>query len=271
MSGGSSASDPPERNLDLTIDTLSDKTMTTIDQKIIKKTQDKIIISGDFIEHYNYEKPIFYNLPPPNNKQSELNTNIQTNRKTYSIYRTKNNIHRLINTNKNNQFIPKFITYTFAKNIKNIEYANTLWKIYIKKMRYQYGKLQYITVIEFQERGAIHYHTIFFNLPYIKNIKQKIQSLWPYGHTKVKAVTHVKNLGTYLAKYLTKDTFNNNLIKNKAYFTSKNLKKPIQIRNSQESIQILKSIKLKPYKTYTYESKENGKITVELFTTNQQK
>ena len=57
-------------------------------------------------------------------------------------------------------------------------------------------------MIEKQERGSIHYHVIFFGLPYIK--KPELQEIWNKGFVK-NGIEKFGSLGRYLIKYMTID------------------------------------------------------------------
>lgn len=85
-------------------------------------------------------------------------------------------------------FIPIFIILTFAENITNTETANYEFTKFIQRFNYEIihkkSYLQYSVVIEFQKRGAIHYHVVFYNLPFVKDLKSKLLKLWGNGFTK---------------------------------------------------------------------------------------
>ena len=74
-------------------------------------------------------------------------------------------------------------------------------------------------------RGAIHYHVIFFDFPYIA--KEKLQNLWSHGFIKINRidVDSKENRGRYLSKYFGKD-LDLKEHKKKAFFKSQNLKVP---------------------------------------------
>jgi len=152
------------------------QTLLETERKIIKASKLRLISYGDRFELFEYEKPYFYNKPPE--KRSERGSAVAPTtikcRREDNIMRTRSRVRRLIEAN-DGQYneITKFITYTFKENIKSIKEANTYWKKYMKKIQYKYGKLKYITVIEFQERGAIHYHTLFLTFHILINIQSK--------------------------------------------------------------------------------------------------
>lgn len=87
--------------------------------------------------------------------------------------------------------------------------------------------LKYISIWERQERGAIHYHVIMFNLPFIK--AKKIEEIWKNGFIKINLIKDedkaTGSVSTYLTKYFVKD-IEERVREKKAYFSSRNLKKP---------------------------------------------
>jgi hypothetical protein len=164
-----------------------------------------------------------------------------------SLYRSKQNVRRLIFANAwkhkcypDGYYQPQFITFTFAENITDVTEANYLFNKYIKRLNYKLkskakNSVCYITVIEFQKRGAVHYHTIFFNLPLI-DIHSEFQTglfaeTWGHGFIKVKHINEAKGVASYLTKYLTKENMDTRLISRKKYFCSRNVKRPFIIRD----------------------------------------
>jgi hypothetical protein len=132
---------------------------------------------------------------------------------------------------------PIFITFTFRKNIVDLDYANKEFKNFIRRFGYSIrGKetfLKYLNVVEFQERGAIHFHTVFFNLPFVERIYDKVRDMWRQGigegSTRIESVYNEQGIILYLSEYLTKSVNDDRLEARKSYFASKGLKKPITI------------------------------------------
>jgi hypothetical protein len=147
----------------------------------------KIIISGNHVEIAKYEKPYSINLTSNNfiNKPIRKNNKEQKIVSKSSLSRAKHKVRRLINSNcflykdKKGKIIkPQFITYTFTENIIDIKKANLHFTKYIKRLNYQYFRnkkavMKYVVVLEFQKRGAVHYHVVFFNLPRVYKIKER--------------------------------------------------------------------------------------------------
>lgn len=87
--------------------------------------------------------------------------------------------------------------------------------------------LKYISIWERQQRGAIHYHVIMFNLPFIE--AKKIEEIWKNGFIKINLIKDedkaTGSVSSYLTKYFVKDIAER-VREKKAYFSSRNLKKP---------------------------------------------
>lgn len=232
--------------------------------------QHKIAVHGKYIHSYIYDTPIHYGYKrkPKNNLifatpydivNEVLNPHEQTvraikksiNRRS-NFWRSKRTIKQLIECNvsdfefqfNNNLF---FITYTFAENVQDFEIANYEFTKYIQRLNYfLYGKskskLRYLTVPERQNRGAIHYHTIHFGLPYISQIYDTINSLWGAGFSWVKEVNNLPHLINYVCKYITKKPVEEK--GQKSFFCSKGLLRPVIYKSesvdSQEANSYLK-------------------------------
>jgi len=203
------------------------------DQKLIKKTHYKYVKFGKFSELYIYEKPIFYNQSPIFN-QSAISRGNSLSRRNDNLYVARSKINRLVLANCDWSICaPRFVTFTFAKNITSLKEANQCWANFIRKFRKDYPNIKYLGVIEFQKRGAVHYHVLFFNLKYKPFIKDDIKKIWTHGFIKFKSakrIEKIQHLGLYLAKYLQKDILDVRLLGEKAFFTSKNLTQPEFLR-----------------------------------------
>jgi len=199
---------------------------------LVKFSHKRLVVSGESFELYVYEKPFSYNWPPMTRNTGARASARAKPRRADNLANSRRRIQRLIEANMYAYGqVPKFITYTFAENVTNLDDANRAWNVYMSKMRPAFGKLKYLVVVEFQKRGAVHFHVVFFNLGYVKNIKRRFQKMWGNGWVKVIALGHVQSVGRYVAKYLTEDTHDERLIGRKAYFTSRGLAQPEEFRN----------------------------------------
>lgn len=192
----------------------------------------KIIKSGNMVEVYKYENKVLYGFEKIKNKCGRIcvaNSENKLLNREKVVKRARTSIRRLVNCNV--QKNSKFVTLTFKEDIKDLKKANYEFKKFILRLEYKLKiKVAYLTVIEFQDQnrgGVIHYHTIFFNLPYIQN--KELSKIWKNGFIKINRIDNVDNVGAYVCKYMSKDHADTRLIEKKCYFTSKNLKKPVEI------------------------------------------
>lgn len=149
-------------------------------------------------------------------------------REARNITRTRNMVRRLALANFDNG--SKFVTFTFAENITNVGEANAFWWQFMKKMRRKHGRFKYMAVIEFQKRGAVHYHVIW-SLPYIPI--RELQPIWGNGIIRINRIEHVDNVGAYIVKYMTKDLMDERFVSQKAYQCSKGLERPVELRGEE--------------------------------------
>jgi len=247
-----------------------------LDKKLIKKTHIKVVLSGNMIESYTYEKPLFYNYPTIKTENSlTTNNNPNNERSFFSIKRSRDKIRRLCNANVDQygkNIKPKFLTLTFKENIIDLHTARLYFKLFNQRLQYQYPNTKYLGVAEIQKKRyekyghkVWHFHVIYFNLPYIHGIKKTFNTLWPHGITKINAIDHVRNTGAYVSKYLRKDLYEPELYKQKSFFCSKQLIQPKTFRNNLTSKKILQKSKTSLEYTTTYPSNTHGNITYTVY------
>lgn len=237
-----------------------------------KLTDRKVIICGSVIEVIRYGKDILYgskdkrddSIPDKEEiikkavrKQKAESRklavgNSETREKSASRART--GLRRLINSNAWNwidpsgrPYVPKFVTLTFKGDFKDVKETNYLFTKFIKRLNYQlvksgHQKALYSAVLEFQQRSVIHYHALFYTLPYMFSLYDFISERWGYGYTLTKAVNNIKNIGSYMTKYMTKGVNDPRLLGKKRHFSSRGVKKPVVIRDPRLAREIEEKI-----------------------------
>lgn len=188
----------------------------------------KYVITGNIIEVYTYSKYVKGKGGANRTKKSSQDLEQSLLNYANTNQRRRDMVRRLACCNFNANY-DKFFTLTFKDNLTDVKKANYLFMKFIQRLKYKFGKtIKYLAVVEFQERGAVHYH-VLSNIPYIP--QKELQDLWGNGFVFINAISHVDNIGAYIVKYMTKDNMDERLQGLKAYLFSRNLKRPETIIN----------------------------------------
>lgn len=232
----------------------------------------KVVVTQGIIEVFQYEK---LNVNSQGGHKDGIGQTSEENYKQ-TQRRRRAEVRQLIcqNFDKNS----KFITLTFNNDgnhdKQDVKACNKLFKEFIQRLKRRYPELQYVAVVEFQDknnRGAVHYHMIA-NLPYIK--KDDLSDIWGNGFIKINAIDKVDNVGAYVIKYMTVDLDDKRLQGLKAYNCSKGLKRPVELKSwnyddkeVMEQVESLTKGKSPSYER-TYESEKAGKVIYKQFNLN---
>ena len=215
-------------------------------KKNIKLYRYRTVEAGDTIEIYNYSDMRGKNMEEkePVEKEEKASDPVPAEpdstykRKTQTIYRTKQRLRRLIQANQGQyEEREKFITLTFEEFLERRE-VQKAFDLFNRRMKYNYPDIDYyyIGVIERGSKATkrLHLHCLFFNLPFID--VDDLQKIWKYGFVKVNAVNDIEDLSLYILKYLEKTIEDGSYIPKgqKFYFTSRNLKRPVELFLDEE-------------------------------------
>jgi len=193
---------------------------------IVRKYQVKSTVYGREARKVTYTRPKYIHK---NNDRLSFEAKRKESRRDDSLSRTRQKIYQLVHCNHyaHGHHPAIFLTLTFKKNITDLKQANYEYKLFIERLVTRANKkLKWLAIIEFQKRGAVHYHVVFFNLPKIPY--NEIQKIWGHGMTRVEKGTSIRNLSAYIAKYLSKDIIDNRLKGHNVLKTSRHLKRPIE-------------------------------------------
>lgn len=202
----------------------------------------KVIQSGNRIEVYKYSKANekgFEGKNKTGRKGKGMADTVKNRREV--LNKARNNIIRLINCN---QDLMTFISLTYKDNMKDLKQSKADLNKCIKELQRDFINFKYLYVLEFQSRGAIHYHMLC-NLPVptetaktkqLKSEGQKIfekqfhETYWEHGWVDIRDLQQEgnTNAGLYVSVYLIEDLFDIDLQGSKCYGNSRNLKKPIE-------------------------------------------
>lgn len=176
----------------------------------------------------------------------------------------KKNLRRLINSNCTKNDL--FVTLTYSKNMQDIVQAKNDFKRFIKSMKRKGYNLKYVYVIEFQKRGAIHFHVIFFGCGFIDN--KFLSEVWGLGFVKINRINDIDNAGAYVVKYMDKELVDDRLVGHDLYGRSRGLKNPEIINNPQEVGQLLEDLSDNLVYTNVYNNDYKGTCVYCQFNTN---
>lgn len=236
--------------------------------EIIRVYRRKLTVYGKNYLLYEYREPQATFSSKRKSKHKRKNKENQK-RDSTSFWRAKRNFIRLIACNVDNSPCrPTFWTFTFDpsryENITDLKTANSYFIKFRQKLTRKLGfRSQYIAVPEFQKNGNVHYHVIFFNLPFIEvdktvlekyphllNKKQfdfSMNDIWEYGTIEPILLNGIRNISLYLAKYMSKNfdsSLGNKMYGQKLYFCSRGLKRPEEYYNEIDIDNILSQQKL---------------------------
>jgi len=207
----------------------------------------RLIQSGKYLEFYEYTKPIktgytrrdtnrrFNSHAKPTLPRDHQNERTRGD----NVSRTRKEIRRLINSNPS---LSKFITLTFATEVKHLCQANRLFKTFIQRLKYVFPGVQYLSVPEFTKKGRVHYH-LLSDLPYVENAQ--LAEIWGNGFVKINHLNFEhdnSNIGAYVSKYIGKEILEGVNKGKKKFFTSRNLNRPVVVDNFEALSELAKHI-----------------------------
>lgn len=204
----------------------------------------KVVLYGDFLDLYRYEKNIASytrkrGIPKGKTPVSHLGNDGEPRvtsfkkqeRRGDNTTRAGMAFRRLVLSNMAESSPPLLVTLTYAKNFQNLRLGYKDLKSFIRAFRNKCGEFRYIAVPEFQKRGALHFHALFWGLP-TDIYKQErdsrlVAKLWGRGYVDVFCTDGNEKLAWYLSKYLTKTLVDKRLKDQKSYVCSRNVRRPI--------------------------------------------
>ncbi|NLK50944.1 MAG: hypothetical protein GX295_00640 [Syntrophomonadaceae bacterium] len=227
----------------------------------------KVIISGSVIEVYEYENSVYKGYKSNGGRDKVADDESKEKNRKDTLRRARQNLRRTVNANVwayGERCLPKFLTLTFGDNVTDLDVAHYEFLKFIKRLNYlvfgtKVANLRYTAVPEFQKRGAVHYHVVLYNLPFVES--KVIEEVWGNGFIKINKIDDVDNVGAYVCKYMVKE-LDDRLRGRKCYFNSRGLFKPIVIEDEKKVENIKNSLPGEKRTVFTvYENDYTG-ITI---------
>ena len=239
-------------------------------------TTKKLVIAGDVVSLYSFENGVRYGKRKSQKINDDKKRENTLDSRKRSFYRARKKIINLVNTNcyawkkKNGSpYLPLMYSFTFKADVRDVQVANAEFTKFIQRLNYHVthkknSYLKYVTVIEFQDlnRRVIHYHTLFFNLPYFDFFQ--LSQIWGHGYAQYEKITDPLDMAKYISKYVSKSFDDDRLCGEKCYFISRNLKQPIIVHDYYD-VMILQELLPKPFYEDSYDSEYQGQIDVAQF------
>ena len=124
-----------------------------------------------------------------------------------SLRQTFKKIRYLINNNFTGEKNELFLTLTYAENMTDPKKLYDDVRKFIMRLKYRFKDattIDYINVVEPQQRGAWHCHVLlrFNDLQNIFVPNQEMADLWGHGFVTIKSMKNIDNIGAYLSAYL---------------------------------------------------------------------
>lgn len=222
------------------------------------RSNTKITVSGNCIEVLATEMPVLYGYKAGRRQTRNVDSARSKEIRDQSLKRSKKTLWRLINTNHffwkkflQTNYNPVFMTLTFRDNVQDLTFGNRQFSLFIQRLKnfLPAKNLNYVTVPEFQKRGAVHHHALFFDLPYVKNIYDEMRQIWGHGAVNVKSIRNMNYVASYVCKYMNKAMSDVRLVGRKSFFHSRSLLQPTVSKDDAFNIDFIKQLP-NEYKTY---------------------
>lgn len=138
---------------------------------------------------------------------------------------------RLVSANLGESENPVFVSLTYAKSVEDISVGHKDFNAFARNVRNQFGEhIRYVAVSEFQKRGSIHFHALFWGLPAgvvdTERDTRLVAGLWKQGFVDLKLTDGDEKIAGYMAKYMSKAFVDSRLYGKKAYIASRNILRP---------------------------------------------
>lgn len=199
-----------------------------------------------------------------------------------STKQTMKKLRRIIAHNFTGGKNQLWITLTYRDHVTETAIVYRDFKAFIRRIRNQFGKVDYITVIEPQASGRWHLHVLLKNDSELTIPNNDLAKMWGQGFTKTKRLRRADRVGNYLIAYLSnlqigddEDSQNKAIIKGarlymypkgiRIYRTSRGIEKPLEITTTKG--ELIETYKINSPPTFSRTTKHETPYGVKEYTT----
>jgi len=217
----------------------------------------KIIQSGNTLEIYQYEKSLSPRIRESRPRKPRKTDKRFRYARLDNVKRRSKSFLRLVRSNLIGDLRPFLLTLTMFEDL-GIKRSYSLLTVFISRLRKDFGPgFRYVAVPEFQKRGAVHFHLMFWGLPphlackgYMDRSRgfnrfihecesgqcerhtRYFSRLWQRGFVDSLQTDGSPKLATYLAKYMSKSMSDKRLLGEKSYCASRNVYRSSMVSSS---------------------------------------
>ena len=198
-----------------------------------------------------------------------------------STKQTMKKLRRIIAHNFTGGKNQLWITLTYRDHIIEPAIVYIDFKAFIRRIRNQFGKVDYITVIEPQASGRWHLHVLLKNDSELTIPNNDLAKMWGKGFTKTKRLRIADKVGNYLIAYLSNLQIGDEGSQNKAiikgarlhmypkgiriYRTSRGIENPLEITTTKG--ELMETYKINSPPTFSRTTKHETHYGVKEYTT----
>ena len=198
-----------------------------------------------------------------------------------STKQTMKKLRRLVAHNFTGGINQLWITLTYRDHVTETAIVYRDFKAFIRRIRNQFGKVDYITVIEPQASGRWHLHVLLKNDSELTIPNNDLAKMWGKGFTKTKRLRRADKVGNYLIAYLSNLQIGDEGSENKAivkgtrlymypkgiriYRTSRGIEKPLEVTTTKG--EIMETYKINSPPTFSRTTKHETPYGIKEYTT----
>jgi len=191
----------------------------------------KIVKSGTLVEIFSYAK-----APEPYQRRRKSRTR-NPRRYRRNVSRSRATFFRLVRSNLGAGARPAFVTLTM-REVVSVKAGWRAYTLFSQRLKNSFkGRAALVGVLEFQERGAIHFHCLVWGLTDEEIAQERstrrIAKLWGHGFVDVRQSDGSPKLAGYLAKYMFKAMYDERLSGQKSYSASRSLVRSVPLTGKE--------------------------------------